>query len=213
MAKSAYHSALQSNNHLLIESRKAQQVLRRSDHAEGLAFCYDIMQDLQSGLPEHFDSCDVLYLDPPWRSGFKVFNDRVDSTPSQQYTFKDFRKRVAELVDSSDVPVVLIWGKGDADHLPKSNHTQDIILNGNPAVAYYYGVGSALRQQSGEQVAIPTTEDIIRLLAQSFDRVGDFVCGYGNTGRIFAENGKSFTLSDMDPLCIGYIEQEIEGWI
>ncbi len=49
-------------------------------------------------------------------------------------------------------------------------------------------------------------------LAERYNRVGDFTCGYGRVGRIFSGAGKTWVMSDYNPTCIGYIGMNASGW-
>jgi len=203
----AYHSALKNNKVEIYPD------ISRVDSGRSESFCYDIMEDMTGPLPSEYNGCDVFYIEPPWRAGFQVFNDRVKTTAAHGYSFTDFMRRIAYLILGIDAPVIVVWGKEAKRYLPNTNQTIKAIHNGDPALGYCYNLDKGTYERLFPEIGRDrSSKDIIEILATEFTRAGDFVCGYGNTGRIFRSYGKEFVLSDMNPKCIGYISEHIEVW-
>lgn len=196
-----YHSAL-------APPLEAKPITEHVEIGESLAFTHD----LRHGLPIVYAACDVFYTDLPWRDGFLVFEARagavkakLEGRPSTLTVSKEtpryegFLQNVAAIVESVKQPVVLVTGKHALRGLPRPEHLYNTYLNGASAVALVYR--TELKSYGNEF-------EILRELAQRFNCVGDFCCGYGRTGRVFKEAGKRFVMSDFNPACIGRIAQE-----
>lgn len=158
-----------------------------------VAFVHDITT---GPLPEEYEPCDVLYADPPWESGFAVFNERAGVVG---VSYPELIIAVANIILASPVPVVLMWGQKALAKLPEPDQVLPGVLNGGDVSTLVYG--ASFEGAAG----LPE-------LASQFNRVGDFMCGYGRSGRVFREAGKAFTMSDYNAGCIGYIAMNAAGW-
>lgn len=189
-----YHSACWEED---ISLPSVQHVIL--GESEAMAF------DLCSGpLPEAFKTCDVLYGEPPWPLGIKVFNKRAGASG----TFVDIYNALARLVLSTSVPVYLLISPYHKKLLPKPEETLvvELDIHGTaPVDVFVYRPEVDVRP-------VRTRTDLIKALARHHRRVGDFFCGYGETGRLFAQAGKSFVLSDLNPRCIGYLQRVAQTW-
>lgn len=147
-------------------------------------------------LPSEYDACDVLYAEPPWEQGLKSFDEGAGVEPR---TFDELSAAMAAVVERATVPVVLLLGKKALTKLPPPQQTLAAKLNGAAVIAAIWNTefDSAID---------------LAYLATRYNRVGDFMCGYGRSGRVFAEAGKRFTLSDYNATCIGYIAMNANGW-
>lgn len=200
-----YHSALNKP----IEAAPVNRAIFK----DGLAFAHDI----RNGLPSEYDICDVFYTDLPWRDGFAIFEARAGAVKASQQAdvrsvsancalvaprpdyaafLHDIRKI---LLHGTPKPTVLVTGRQSMPYLPMPGHIYPTKLNGADAVALSYSCRLAHTQ---------TATDILEELAQRFNVVGDFCCGYGRTANIFRNAGKRFVVSDFNPSCIGYIARE-----
>ena len=159
-----------------------------------------LAHDLTSGpLPKEYGRCDVLYTDPPWRSGYDEFALRAGVLVPSYHDFMD------ALVDAipPGIPAVVVTGLHAAMHFGTEYRPFRVRLNEHEAIAYSRGVD------------VPegmTAEQLGRTLADRYQCVGDPCCGYGNTARWFVQAGKRFVVSDINPRCIGYIAEHEKGW-
>lgn len=167
-----------------------------------LAFVYDV---LNGKLPPEYDRCDVLYADLPWRSGFKVFNDRADISDGR--TYHDFMAAVSKIVAQGNRPIILVTGRHALPLLPPPTQTSAVQMpgTGQDALAIFYNLVT-----STDWMAI---YGLLRQLARVYECVGDFCCGYGNAARVFAQHGKRYIVSDVNPQCIGYIAANAGSWV
>jgi hypothetical protein len=186
-----YHSAL--------GDRQEQDVpgVDRFELEDSVAFVHDIFD--AELLPAEYAACDVLYLEPPWRDGFGLYERR---TGNDGRNWNDLMRRAGELIVNSSLPAVVTISRWTP--MPEPDYRLDGRQNELPCSFWIYGdVGSALPVQD---------VDLVAVLARDFERVGDFFCGYGRSARIFAQHGKRFTVSDYNARCIGYIAREAASW-
>jgi hypothetical protein len=158
--------------------------------------------DLNSGIPEAMYNADIWYTDLPWRVGYFEFAKRAGVEQSQPYT--RLLKSIGVAVATAKIPAILITGK----HAIKSLSPESIAkvtLNNGEAVACLWGYKP--------WVGTINTVALLKNLAAEYQRVGDFCCGYGRAGKIFAEAGKRYVMSDLNGECIGYIAAHERTWV
>jgi hypothetical protein len=190
---SAYHSAFK-------EPPQDVEPCQRVVTSHGIAFAHNLLD----GQPPEYADCDVLYAEPPWSGGQRVFERRagVAHTHSHRALILAFLVLAIRL----DIPAVLVSGSRWT-WLPRPDQRTTVRwYDKTPVALRCYGL--KVNAASGA----PSTE-VLHELAGRFACVGDPFCGYGNTGRIFAEHGKRYVLSDLDPRCIGYIKMHAQSWI
>lgn len=176
-----------------------QPARRRYAHSSeyGVALAHDVAA---GPLPSFYQACDVFYTDPPWRSGNVRFFDRAGVKPRPHESL--MRELVAAVPD--DAPAVFVIGKHADSHFGESFARYPVRLNEHDAVAYSRGVDLS---------GCATAEEVGRLLAGRYARVGDPCCGYGNTAKWFVQAGKQYVVSDINPRCIGYIAEHESEWL
>jgi len=186
-----YHTALRSDNNRWPR-------LDRFKGIYGIAF----QADINNGIPIAMHEADVWYSDIPWRDGYKKFSDRAGIEQIRPYT--ELLERLGREIMEISRPTVLITGKHAVRYLlPES--TVKVILNGSSAVACLWGRFSFN--------GMLNTVDILKSLACEYQCIGDFCCGYGRAGKIFAQAGKRYVMSDLNPECVGYIAAHERGWV
>jgi hypothetical protein len=164
----------------------------------GVAFVHDL---LRGPLPDEYAACDVFYADLPWPAGFAEFERRAGLAPGRSYG--EFMAAVSRIINTVRRPILLTAGKLALRHLPKSPAIVSSKLNGAACVVIMF--------HADIQPACSETVALLGWLAERYGCIGDFCCGYGRAGRIFAERGKRFVMSDYNPECIGYIGETIGG--
>lgn len=185
-----YHSALGS---------RAEQLADACDRYEHPDGSVAVQFDIFSGpLPDAFDACDVLYLEPPWRDGFALYERRTGHTGRDWLALME---RAGELIVSSGLPAVVTISTWTP--MPKPDRMELGRQHSLPCAYWCYGDVGELPAQD---------VDVVAALADRFGCVGDFFAGYGRSARIFAAHGKRWVLSDYNPHCIGYIAQEAPTW-
>ena len=157
--------------------------------------------DLLDGVPPEMLAADVWYADLPWRDGFDKFAQWA-GTP-QKGLYSDLLNRVAGDIRESGKPTCLVTGKHAVRSLTPQ-HVAPVSLNGGAAVACLWNM-----QPWG---VVYDTTVLLKRFAQQYGTVADFCCGYGRAGRVFAQAGKRYIMSDFDAKCIGYIAAHEGGW-
>jgi hypothetical protein len=170
----------------------------RYESRYGIAFAHDVTR---APLPGEYDACGVFYCDPPWRSGYAAFAARANAVAV------DYRRFMGALVAAIPLhkPAVFVTGKHADKLIPADFSRTPVRLNEHAAIAYSRGFLPPK--------AAKTADDIGRVLAEEYRCGGDPCCGYGNTAKWFAQVGKRYVVSDINPRCIGYIAQQERGWL
>ena len=162
-----------------------------------------LRHDLFDGpLPDEYDACDLLYTEIIGPPGVSIFGKRAGVQDGR--TYRDVVDRIGDVIRARKTPVALVGLKSAIERLPTPHLIAPVKLNKDAVIGAVYGLD--VPKLPADNVAL------IRWLAHRYDRVGDFMCGYGLTGRIFREAGKAFVLSDYNASCIGYIAMNADGW-
>lgn len=159
------------------------------------------VHDLSAGIPAAMYKASVWYADLPWRAGFEKFGDRAGKPQSLE--FSTLMGKINRLILAAEKPAVMVTGR-HAKAFFNPDAVSPCILNGSDAIAMLWKI----RPFKGK----PTGEQILANLALEFSTVGDFCCGYGTSGRIFKQAGRSFVLSDLSAKCIGHIAAHEKDW-
>lgn len=188
-----YHSALSKG-----QPQEAEPLTGKFQDGRGnICFTWDVNN---REIPDQYRSCDLIYAEPSWPAGLKEFDQRAGvGSPSYAYYATSLGLIIRELA----VPTIMMISKITLRHLPPPDFTTVVILNGNRAdVGFWNGAFAA-----GE-----SNLELIRNLASQYNRVGDFCCGYGTTGRLFIEAGRTCVLTDYNAVCCGFVAQNMESW-
>ncbi len=184
-----YHTALKDN------AKDCEKVSYVTFPDGSIAFHHNVAY--QFGLPIEYNSCDVLYTETAWKAGIEKFNARAEDDTS----YMQYLEGLSQIAMSNRKPMVIVAGATEGKYLPDPTMMFDTKLNGGRAIAYVYGMLIK---------PITNSEHLIAFLSKRFNRVGDFCCGYGRTGMIFKEAGKTFVMSDYNAKCIGYIKENFD---
>ena len=161
-----------------------------------------LKHDITTGPHKYLFKCDVIYSEPAWLAGYQLFLNRAGAKHSQYY---EFIQIMSEMPDILKIPYFLIIGKHVFNKFNNYDLIKNITLNGSKAflIGYnLYGIKIQIKDNM-------TNYEFIQLLSQYYNCVGDFCCGYGNSGRIFKGNRKHFILSDINGKCIYYVAKEL----
>lgn len=187
--KEIYHSALKA------EQYTEKDIVRMSMNGNTV-----FVHDITEGLPEEFDVCDILYSEPSWLDGYVKFLERAEKPFSSTYGV--YIQSLWKIIERRKTPVVLLTGKHAIGSLPPYDSTTRVKLHGYMTDYYAWGLDiSRVRPKNGYE--------LIGWLSERYGCVGDFCCGYGNTGRIFQERGKHWVMSDINAKCVTYIARNL----
>ena len=183
-----YHSALKSIKYF--ESLEETNYFKIKD---SVAFHHDVINS--DSLPKEYDNCDVLYSEPSWSGGIEKFDTRANT----KTTYDSYANAINNIIEKKNIPIFLIVGVKDSKKLIKPDECHETKIHNAPARLNVYNWNY--------KGSLKNNYSIINHLSNYFNCVGDFSCGYGNTGEIFLRNNKSFVMSDYNKKCIGYIKK------
>lgn len=169
-----------------------------------VAFVRDVTRGPE--LPEEYQSCDLLYAELPWRSGYERYQVRAGGV-SAASDWPEFMTRVHGLIAGWQKPAVIVAGLHARSRMPAAGQELPVrllVAGRQAALAFVYNAGFTTEWAD--------TEGLLRYLAARFGRVGDFCAGYGRAPRAFTLEGGSFVASDINPRCIGYIAEHAADW-
>jgi hypothetical protein len=167
---------------------------------------YALRHDLLAGpIPWQFAYASVLYAELPWKTGFDEYNDRAQVDDDR--TWRQFLAAVSDVITDAKQPAVVLVGPHAVPYLPDPDQNIPVILAHLPKPPTVRAL--VYRTRVAE---VPDNTELLTWLAGQYSCIGDFCCGYGWSGRIFAENGGTFVLSDYNPRCIGYIAAHGTDW-
>ncbi|MFW9872935.1 MAG: hypothetical protein ACFFG0_07525 [Candidatus Thorarchaeota archaeon] len=187
-----YHSSLKSIKPLNIKGK-----LHRKEYNGNIALCHDICN---GSLPLEFNQCDVLYSEPAWKSGYSTFLERADKKDS---TYEQYISSINKIIMEYkyNKAIWLIIGSHIIRKIVKPERILKINLHNFET--------NLCGWNDSNSYNFKTNYEFITLLSKKYNCVGDFCCGYGNTGYIFQINKKNFVLSDFNPKCIYYIAKTL----
>ncbi len=143
--------------------------------------------DLTAGIPKIYNKCDLLYTEPSWLVGYKIFCKRANMVP-----YGDYKKYISMLSNLTygKKTIVMIIGKSAIKNMNQNYSKIRVKMNNYWETAYGWNIDLSKYNES-------KSFEFIKQLSNDYNNVGDFCCGFGNTGRIFKENGKNFIMSDI----------------
>ena len=186
-----YHTALKGGK--IYDGESATYVNTK----KGIIVNHDVTN---ATIPPFFYDADVIYSEPAWLSGLKVFNKRA----GKNVTAEDYYNGINKIINSVKVPAVLVCGKSISKRLSGYTSVINTKLNGDKCVAYLFNLKIPKEYQ-------PTEMLILQYLSKRFNKVLDPCCGYGRAGDEFVKQNKSFIMSDYDKGCIGYLKHKYEN--
>lgn len=187
-----YHSALKKGK--IAEAKPCHRAV-----LPGLtAFTWDIFH----GWTDEHLLGDGLYMDIPWRHGFKVFEERA-GVSTRYRTHIGMLEQVNRMLGEWDAPAVVTHGAQVAEFLTGASMRFDSTLNGDECLVSVWNADDAPGGSS---------EEVLAWIADRSSTLVDPMCGYGRTGRYAKMRRKATILSDYNPTCIGYIAENWEAW-
>ena len=156
--------------------------------------CVGIRRNLiTEGYFKDLESCDVVYCEPPFPAGVKVFDERAKENTNSYTDFANGFSRIWGLLKHK--PRLAITNKRLEKFLTKPDLQIKVKLNTHWETLSCWGI------------SIPegkTNLQICEILGKKYSRIGDFTCGYGIPILSFknAKQGNTFVGADYDPHCI-----------
>ena len=157
--------------------------------------------DITTGLSKKYEKCDVLYSEPSWMQGYNKFINRAGKEKSN---YNQYLSSISEIVESCGKPIWIVLGAHAYSRITKPERVLNMKLHGYST--------TVLGWNDYNEYAFTDNYDFINELAKIYNCVGDFCCGYGNTGEIFKNNGKSFVMSDINGKCVYQVARRLFGY-
>jgi hypothetical protein len=160
-----------------------------------------IMQNdfIKNGLPQQFDGCDLLYAEPPWPHGLKVFNKRAGVN---DFPYEKLVNAFNQLLQFTDKPVYLFVGSQMLKQLIQPKQVFDTKLNG--------GDGLMAVWNDSYDGSHESTVAICKNLGKRYNIIGEFMAGYGASVKSFLRGGgKKFVAADFDGKCVTVMASQI----
>lgn len=155
--------------------------------------------DLNKGTHPEFRKADVIYADIPWERGYDKF---VQGHTDKQYD--DFLNSVSAVINDLKIPAYLTCSKRALKRLnPHKTMTMSFNQFGDTpvSVAVFY---------PDEDIQAIDEFELREKLADKYDTILDFCCGYGNTAESFISKGKKAIISDINGYCLKTAIEEME---
>jgi hypothetical protein len=149
----------------------------------------------------NYSECDVIYTEPSWIDGFEKFITRANA---QRHSFEEYLLYLSRLIEHCNRPFWMVMGTHALKNLPAPHRNEKIKLHGYPT--------NLLGWNDNKKYTFTDNYSFIGQLAKNYNYVGDFNCGYGNTGRIFQQADKKFVMSDINGKCVYYIAKTLMGY-
>lgn len=145
--------------------------------------------DISKGVSPRFRNADCIYSEPAWRHGYKKFMQRSNTT--QYPPYKDYLLNQEKVIKELGIPSFILCG-ADMLRTLKPQWVQDIYF-----YPYKDKKNFKIAGYNSEQFKFSSDHELLKILAEKFDTILDFNCGYGNVIPFIREKGKHFILSDI----------------
>jgi len=167
-----------------------------------IAFCHDI----NKGMHEHFESCDIIYSEPFWKNG----HDTLYKKNMIKYSFSELQERINYEINVFQKPTILVVGKNALKHYSNYSIIGTVILHNYPSqvIAWNCDLNIPVKNKRGFMF---NNYDLMDLIVEKYSCIGDFMCGFGNLPLKAFNKNKSFVASDIDTKCISVLNNRIKN--
>jgi len=182
-----YNSALKG----FLEQRPEIDIVTEYKCKHGVAFVWDILQ----GVSEEFLKADCMYSELPYPMGQKIFNKNAN----KECNHVEILKKANEIIHALKIPTVIITSKTAKKYFTDCECKKTKAAHGVEVWGYAF-YGAEVKD---------TFSKTLQQFIESKNCILDICCGYGNTGKAFAVDGRKYIMTDYDPYCISVIKQTI----
>ena len=182
MKKSSYHSALKKE----LDINNSISYYENEDS-------YVIQHDINQGIHPLFYKAKAIYSEPAWNDGYNLFIKRAGT--AQVGNFKQYLESVSSTISILNIPSFIVMGKQMIKSL-NPQQTVEIKLHGYKC---YLGIWNA------GLIKVTDNNSAIDIIADTYNYILDFSCGYGNLADKMTLRNKKFICSDINGKCLYYI--------
>ncbi len=189
-----YHTALKSHDNMNSHENVKCMYCEKNWN---IALVSDISKWI---LPKEFSLCDILYAEIPWPAWYKKFIERANQWYSEYSDFLKSLAKIIELQKSEGKDIVILWPKVAVKWLPKADfYWEGILSHWSDATIIAYWL----------KISQKRSTEILQYLSEKYNHFWNFCCGYWHTADSFISKWKKAVLSDINPQCIWYIQNNI----
>lgn len=176
----------------------------------------DVLKEGYPGNGEHdvFKFCDCFYFEAPWRAGIEEFYNRIgEADTDASLLWQGIYDNMADWIGKETRPIYVSCGMPEFKRL-MSNGIQDSFTGSVPMILNGFKTWVHIFNGNIEDNIYPydlTGYEFVEWMADHYNHVGDMFCGNGHVGLTFFKMGKEFTMTDINPKCIEYINKVIQN--
>lgn len=192
-----YHTALNDKK----QTTEFIQGTERFSSQYCTAFKYDFIP--VKVLPKEYNECDFLYVEVPYPQGIKIFDERANI--KQARNVDDFALALREIIQDCKKPIGIVTSKILHKKLPTPTDTYEMKIHVGKVTFALHNLDCKYKFR--------TSSELMNFVANQFNCLGDFCCGYGFPLMEFLNyGGKKIIASDYNDKCITILKQKIEQY-
>ena len=163
--------------------------------------CDGIHNNIVTDIPLELLGCDVVYCEPPFPRGIKVFDERAGEQTGSHDNFAKGFARMWNFLGNK--PRLSVASKPLLRYLPAPDLQVPITMNGNAETLSCWGI---------DVPAGLTSLELCGHLGERYQRLADPLCGYGGNVIAFwrARKGNTFVACDYDARCITVVRSRMD---
>ena len=192
-----YHTALNSK-------KSISQTIEGTEKFETKicsAFRYDFIPE--QSLPKEYDECDFLYVEVPYPQGIKIFDERANIKKTR--TVDEFALALTKIIENAKKPIGIVTSKILHKKLPPPDDLYDIKIHIGKVTFAIHNLDVSYK--------FKTSTDLMNYVANNYECLGDFCCGYGYPLLEYLKfGGKKIIASDYNSQCITILKKKIEDY-
>lgn len=162
---------------------------------------YVFQHDITKGIHQLYGKAEAIYSEPAWDKGYYLFLERAGMNPNS--THNEYLRCIKNIINELCLPTFLVMGKHMVKKLGPEYSIDMKINKGNCILGTWHFKGA---------LSFKTNNEVINFVAENYNNVLDFSCGYGNMAQKMNELKKSFICSDINKKCVYYIAKNIMGY-
>ena len=158
-----------------------------------------MQHDISFDIPDEFRNAQCIYSEPAWHYGYDEFRKRAGLDESS-YDF--YLSNILRIIYELNIPSFIVMGKRMAKKL-RPEKLGDVYLHSYKSIQGCWNC---------EPINCSNNFDLASKVANRFDNILDFSCGYGIIARELYKKNKKFICSDINKKCVYYIANNFMGY-
>lgn len=147
------------------------------------------------GFHEEFKTADCIFVEPSWLHGYGKF---TKGTEADGTTYHDYLEGIKDIINRLNVPTFLLCGKQVCTMLKpdREKEIQFLFHKMSTSVAVF---------NTKEALPFQNEIELREYVAEKFNCILDFSCGYGILAKHILRQNKKAILTDINTDCIRYL--------